>query len=58
MYSAPDPMMSEKRGLNGAKDLGNTKNILFKVPHNEVTIVAKKPTAMFSRAKFFGPMLK
>ena len=55
MYSAPDPMMSEKRGLNGAKDLGNTKNNLFKVPHNEVTIVAKKPTAMFSRAKFLAP---
>ena len=51
-------MMSKNGGLNCAKDLGNTKNVLFKAPHHELKIVAKKPTAMFSRAKFLGPWLK
>ena len=34
-------MMSEKGDRNGAKDLGNTKNVIFKAPHKEVKISKK-----------------
>ena len=55
VYNAPAPMMSEKGGLNGAKDFGNTKNVLFTAPHHEVKIVAKKANSHVLSCKILGP---
>ena len=49
-------MMSEMGGLHGAKDFGNTKNVLFKAPHHEVKIVAKKANSHVLSCKILGPL--
>ena len=49
-------MMSEKGDRNGAKDLGNTKNVIFKAPHHEMMIVAKKANSYVFSCKVLGPM--
>ena len=51
-------MMSKNGGLNCAKDLGNTKNVLFKAPHHEVKIVAKKANQCFLVQNSGAPWLK